>query len=85
MTHCEKCIHYDICQLDYDLIPEHLTFFPHNEDCKQFKNKADFVEVIRCNDCKNYVTRENAPNFCMKRRTWISETDFCSYGERRDT
>ena len=43
---------------------------------------ADVVEVVRCKDCKNYVTRENAPNFCMKRRTWISETDFCSYGAK---
>ena len=60
---------------------------------KFFKNMAilKFEGIDNINDIERfksknlYVTRENAPNFCMKRRTWISETDFCSYGEMRDT
>lgn len=43
MTFCENCIHYHICQNDYELMPEQVTFFPHNEDCWSFKNKADIV------------------------------------------
>ena len=47
MNFCEKCIHYDMCNYEY----EHqdtdaiLTFFPNNTECPWFKNKADFVEV----------------------------------------
>lgn len=46
MTHCEKCISYDICEFHQDMIADvFITFFPNNEDCPMFKNKADFVEV----------------------------------------
>lgn len=46
MTHCEKCIHYELCKRHENLIPDNIvTFFPHNESCPMFKNKSDFVEV----------------------------------------
>ena len=46
MTHCEKCIHYDMCKEEHDnLDGTVLSFFPHNSDCHFFKNKADFEEV----------------------------------------
>ena len=40
---CKRCIHHDIC--DAYTGEETVTFFPYNEDCKHFKNKADVVEV----------------------------------------
>lgn len=43
---------------------------------------TDVVEVVRCRACKCYVIREDAPNFCMLRRTWTAESDYCSRGER---
>lgn len=50
MTHCEKCIHHDICKIDAYLMPEDfVNFFPHNEDCEQFKPTADVVEVRQVN------------------------------------
>jgi hypothetical protein len=46
MAFCENCIHYGICRIHHEFISKDtITFFPHNEGCKQFKNKADFVEV----------------------------------------
>ena len=46
----------------------------------------DLVEVVRCKDCKyhiaEYCTRD------IKGRThmfYMTETDFCSYGERKET
>ena len=61
------------------------------EHCPKFKNKADFVEVVRCKDCK-YCTVHNSPTlyaYCEKTHFRFEpfETDtrthFCSYGERK--
>ena len=46
---------------------------------------ADVVEVIRCKDCKHYIA-----NYCtrdIKGRTnmfYMTENDYCSYGERKE-
>lgn len=59
---------------------------------------ADFVEVVRCKDCKYYKTSpllypKTKRKFCYKvlKSNGIAvghgfnETDFCSYGERKET
>jgi hypothetical protein len=52
MATCKECIHCDICEKD-----ETLTEFDENQSayCKGFKNKTDFVEVVRCKDCVWFV------------------------------
>ena len=46
MTHCEKCIHYELCKSRMDVAPDDtFSFFPDNEDCPHFKNKTDYAEV----------------------------------------
>ena len=99
MTHCEKCINYDMCNYEY----EHqdtdaiLTFFPNNTDCPWFKNKADFVEVRHsrwenisgfdvCNICGT------SPAYCEpKPNNPKGYPPYCHHcgakmdGERRDT
>lgn len=55
--------------------------------CGKFKNKADFVEVVRCKDCKNSI-RTHAilhEKLCLVHRVSVSEGYFCASGERRDT
>lgn len=59
--------------------------------CKDFKNKADFVEVVRCKDCRYFNQKVPCGGFCICGevtggipRVRVNE-DFCSYGERRDT
>lgn len=100
MSFCEKCIHYEMCEWHENLIPDTIvTFFPHNEDCPLFKNKADFVEVVRCKNCKHYhsygrtsllVDGKNIKaGWCQRRMRYDEEhrmlpTDFCSYGEPKD-
>ncbi len=51
---------------------------------------ADVAEVVRCKDCKKY-TDFDATNckrlefhFCKKFRNITRETDFCSFGERKE-
>ena len=48
MPNCEDCICYEIlCQ--------HTLQDDELKPCKSFKNKADFVEVVRCKDCKHSI------------------------------
>ncbi len=84
---CEKCIHYEMCKAEMDLAPDDtFTFFPYNEDCPHFKNKADFVEVVRCKDCEK-ENRFDCPLCYIEKQTlqFINHNaDFyCGYGKRK--
>ena len=45
---CKDCIHHDPC-FEYGNILDPLG---GGVKCDSFKNKADFVEVVRCKNCK---------------------------------
>lgn len=62
----KDCIHEKVC--DMPII--------ETSKCEHFKNKTDFVEVVRCGNCKNYN------NHCSygergdsKHGKWIYNTD----------
>ena len=48
----------------------------------------DYVGVLRCKDCKygSYDSKSNGAMVCLRTNDgfWRKETDFCSYGERRE-
>ena len=44
---------------------------------------ADAVEVVRCKDCKYYDANCPYP-ICIYHEDNVKETDFCSWGERRE-
>lgn len=81
------CIHYGVC-----------TFYDEKctEQCVHFKDRENFVEVVRCKDCKHWEEIErhggyNHNGFCMMQsKIFYSErpatdTDhFCSYGKRKE-
>ena len=81
---CKDCIHHNVCIWENELEEE------SNKHCSDFKNKADFVEVVRCSQCKykddcagrmvhttrDYVLEQNISTY--------NKVDFCSYGERKD-
>ena len=72
---CGDCIHADICEH----LPSLPLFHRKNEaHCVTFKDKADYVEVVRCKDCKHHY--ENDDFICIG----VKDDDFCSYGERRE-
>ena len=83
MPNCEDCIFYEkLCQ---HALEEH-----EFKLCEDFKNKADFVEVVRCKDCKHcwqYVSIDRMHHiectFDPECNTPIHEMHFCSYGERK--
>ena len=80
---CKDCIHGVICNV---------LSSPNSQDeknaekwCWNFKNKADFVEVVRCKDCKFYkpiaIGLENA---CIRQSAYKEPTDYCSMGEPKN-
>ena len=75
MANCKDCIHYDACKDAYD--GKWDDFDIYDLYCEHFKNKADFVEVVRCKDCRNRIERNWAK--CAGRKP----DDFCSDGIRK--
>ena len=84
---CKDCLYYEVCPLG-------LAIQGKTGTCLKFKNKADFVEVVRCKDCKysekgvteygitDYICRKLNRNYIKIAITNLRENDFCSYGER---
>lgn len=85
MPSCKNCIHRDFCNIHG---------YIDADECGCFKDKADFVEVVRCKDCKHFDstqyfgekikycqmhTNSAEDDFCR-----MEDNDFCSYGERGD-
>ena len=60
--------------------------------CEYRKDSTNFVEVVRCKDCKHYVQflqdkkecRCTIFSGCYDRPYPTEPDDFCSYGERRE-
>lgn len=80
MATCKNCIHERVC---YALIESGLPYLdndklPAEAFCMAFKNKLDFVEVVRCKDCK-YWNNGDCYRLELSR-----PDDFCSYGERKE-
>lgn len=94
MKHCEKCLYYEKCKAEMDEAPDDIfTFFPYNEDCPHFKNKADFVKVVRCKNCTHrvdYCGRLMCGRLKYEYKDGVSglvatvPEHFCSYGEKKD-
>lgn len=86
MTCKDNCLHYEVCLTAFSSKGMYLGDDAEEMEC--FKNKADFVEVVRCEKCK-YRTEVTECNhtlyFCRKKQNYIKLNDFCSYGKRRDT
>ena len=68
---CKDCISYNVCEWGQ----------LYETPCVKFKNKTDFVEVVRCKDCD---ISHNRWTGCPKMGGLIPPPDhFCSYGRRK--
>ena len=88
MAECKECVHYSVCQYHIDEETEMTV-----EECSNFKNKANFVEVIRCKDCECYMPqippRGEVPEagFCIgsfEPVKFVLGTDFCPHGNKKE-
>ena len=79
MARCKCCIHKPVCFKQG--MRDKLTPTGFELECRYFKNKSDVVEVVRCKDCKHFVSEvcrhDFALNFCRG-------DDYCCYGERKE-
>lgn len=69
---CKDCICYEI-------ICQHTLHDDELKLCESFKNKADYVEVCRCEKCKyqDECWQKVDCEYAMK------EIVYCSYGEQK--
>ena len=52
--------------------------------CDLFKDKTNFVEVVRCKDCKNLMFSDFYGECSKGYMGIVSPDDYCSRGERKD-
>lgn len=93
MITCKDCIHYEICATMYET-GRFVGSFDENVSleaiyCDDFKDKANFEEVVRCKDCKHrriptrcslwYGSSGNDDYFCE-----YGDGFYCAFGERMD-
>ena len=82
---CTDCIKYDAC-LAYNGGMTRIMSMENKaeENCGHFKNKADYVEVVRCKDCKfAYEHKFFGESYCEKTNRKIKQHHFCGYGKRK--
>ena len=81
MFTCKDCAHYEVC-FDFTHLKYSKNLPDNREDvCDHFKNKADFVEVVRCKDCTYCSEHYNICHYGVGRD--VKPDHYCSYGERR--
>ena len=85
MARCTQCLNWDECQFiscNWDT----------DEECYSFRNADDFVEVVRCKDCKycEHFYPEKLPGklpreayYCSPKRLGVSANSYCSDGQRK--
>ena len=90
---CRDCIHYDVCVIVENSANKDEEDYYTEFGCDDFKNKADYAEVVLCKDCVDYIPNadldhEQLPNdleadgYCDN---WLKYTDahcFCSSGRK---
>ena len=81
---CKDCIHRRVCFKQY--MRDKITPKGFELQCINFKNKANFVEVVRCGECKHW--RPNGLNrdgdgHCFWTYLDCEPDEFCNYGERK--
>lgn len=80
---CKSCVHHRVCgyRLDYET---DVT----NSKCSHFRQKCNYVEVVRCKDCKYFKTPkwgDDMINTCreMSGCLDVHPDGYCSYGIRK--
>lgn len=88
MADCKDCIKNDVCELYIHL---HTRDYKENK-CKHFKNKADFVEVVRSEKCeygdvsaisKAKDGQEEIACYCTLKNRVTDLDSYCPSGKRK--
>lgn len=82
MATCNDCIHYPACKSCWCAFWEHQEM-TEDDYCKMFKDKADFIEVVRCKDCM-YARQDKISCQCKKRGIYVGYLHYCGYGKKKE-
>ena len=78
---CKDCIHEKVCVII--AFPEAFQNTKwENAPCDHCTNKADYVEVVRCKECRNFKSISGA-TCCTRYGIAVQEDCFCSQAERK--
>lgn len=83
MITCKDCYLYDGC------IAGHMHCYDEEgikKNCKSFKDKNNYVEVVRCEDCqfyKPFIKVEDFDGRCLVHCIQIDKEFYCQYGKRK--
>ena len=83
MASCESCTSEKVCRYNDGIN----LYCKKDYECPHFKNKADFVEVVRCEKCKRYEPYEYVEDFdgiCSIDEIERDKDFYCAYGERKN-
>ena len=86
---CEDCIGFEFCEILYteNEIKDIILEGDIRNLCDDFKDKENFVEVVKCKDCL-YARERYGKLECINglsfRNTYNSPNMYCSYGERKE-
>lgn len=78
MSKCKECLSEQVCRYNDGIN----LCCKEDYECKNFKNKADFVEVVRCKDCKHYGDAGDCEVHPYDGRIGVNY--FCEDGERKE-
>lgn len=80
--------HLDLCKQSEDATTLTAAVITALQCFVQSQPTADVVPVVRCKDCKygDYDSKPDGAMVCLRTNDgfWRKETDFCSYGERKE-
>mgnify|MGYP006988401526 CR=1 FL=1 len=79
---CKDCIHEEVCDQSSRRMWSAMS---GETECSDFKNKADFVEVVRCKDCKYFACYNPNDKYCMfgNALSVSNDNSYCGYGESK--
>lgn len=85
---CKDCIHIDVCN-EHEILMHTVNNLYElmyqegvDKSCKHFRNKADFVEVVRCKDCRHANDCGTICHYGVGRD--VKPDHFCGYGEKKE-
>lgn len=87
---CHECIHKDVCGRKACLRVDKSDPLYHRIEtvCLSFaetpKPQGDFVEVVRCGECKCYDPQKVYKHYsvCTRTKRTVANYDYCSFGEK---
>ena len=87
MRECEKCLHAKVCDQSSRQM---WNLMCDEKECSDFKDYANYAEVVRCKDCKSFGITDGGKTYCkeplgMYGAVPVIPDGYCNHGKRKET